>query len=63
MFFRDLDTGKAILIYGAALLESGENLLKLGRKDEGVRALDLAGRITPQAGQQALQILRTYGVR
>lgn len=63
MFFRDLDTGKAILIYGAALLESGENLLKLGHKDEGVRALDLAGRITPQAGQQALQILRSYGVR
>lgn len=63
MFFRDLDTGKAILIYGAALVESGETLLKLGEKEAGTRALDLAGRVSPEAGQQALQILRSYGVR
>jgi hypothetical protein len=63
MFFRDLDTGKAILIYGAALVESGETLLKLGEKEAGTRALDLAGQVSPEAGQQALQILRSYGVR
>uniref|UniRef100_C6E5S5 DUF2723 domain-containing protein n=1 Tax=Geobacter sp. (strain M21) TaxID=443144 RepID=C6E5S5_GEOSM len=63
MFFRDLDTGKAILIYGAALVESGETLLKLGQKAAGVWALELAGRVSPEAGQQAQQILRSYGVR
>lgn len=63
MFFRDLDTGKAILIYAAALAESGQTLLKLGYRDSGIRDLELATRISPESRQQIMQIMDQYGVR
>jgi hypothetical protein len=63
MFFRDLDTGKAILIYASARLESGEALLKMGLTQAGVRDLDQARRISPELAAQTAQILNSYGVR
>jgi len=63
MFFRDLDTGKAILIYAAALAESGESFLKMGYREAGVRDLELAARISPESKPQIMQLLSSYGVR
>ena len=63
MFFRDLDTGKAILIYAAALAESGEANLKLGHRGAGIRDLELAARLSPESKPQIMQLLSTYGVR
>lgn len=63
MFFRDLDTSKAILIYAAALIESGESFLKMGLKDAGVRDLRMAGAISPEYQQQITQLMNGYGVR
>ena len=62
MFFRDLDTGKAIQIYGAAHLESGEALLKMGFA-AGINELEAARRITPELGPQVNQLRASYGVR
>lgn len=63
MFFRDLDTGKAIQIYAAALTESGELLLGTGGAYRGVgeRQLCLAKVITPELGPQIDQVLGRYG--
>jgi len=63
MPFRDLDTGKAILIYGNAALEEGELLLRLGRKSQGVEALERAVRISPELRTAARQILTQPGGR
>ena len=63
MFFRDLDTGKAILIYAASLMESGELQLRLGLREAGVKDLELAGRINPELLPQVRQILGGFGVR
>ncbi|HEY5974978.1 MAG TPA: DUF2723 domain-containing protein [Geobacteraceae bacterium] len=63
LFFRDLDTGKAILIYASTYLEAGETLLKLGRKGEGVAYLRVAERISPELAGQVNQLLMSYGVR
>jgi hypothetical protein len=63
MFFRDLDTGKAILIYSSSLAESGETLLKMGLRDAGVRDLRQAVRISPEMGGQLTQIMNNYGVQ
>jgi MprA protease rhombosortase-interaction domain-containing protein len=63
MFFRDLDTGKAIQIYAASRLEAGESLLKLGYINPGVSELDQARRISPELGPQVSQTLNSYGVR
>ena len=61
MFFRDLDTGKAIQIYAAAHLEAGESLLKMGIP-AGIGELEMAGRITPELGPQIRQLRASYGV-
>ena len=61
MFFRDLDTGKAILIYASSHLEAGETLLKLGFGAAGVGELELAKRISPELGAQVIQIMSGYG--
>jgi hypothetical protein len=61
MFFRDLDTGKAIQIYGAAHLEAGESLLKMGYP-AGANELELARRIAPDLTQQVNQVRGAYGV-
>jgi transmembrane protein TMEM260 (protein O-mannosyltransferase) len=63
MFFRDLDTSKAILIYGSSYLESGETLLRIGHQKEGVAALRMAEKISPEMRFQAEQTLSNYGVR
>lgn len=63
MFFRDLDTGKAILIYAAALIESGQMRLKMGQREAGVRDLQIAAAISPENKQQITEILNGYGVR
>lgn len=63
MFFRDLDTGKAILIYASSLSESGESLLKMGIRDAGVRDMRQAARISPEMGAQLAQIMHSYGVQ
>jgi hypothetical protein len=62
MFFRDLDTGKAIQIYAAAHLEAGESLLKMGLA-AGVNEMEAARRISPDLGPQVTQLLNSYGVR
>ena len=63
MFFRDLDTGKGIMIYAYAGLEMGETLLRMGFRDQALRELDQAVRITPELGPQMSQLLAAYGVR
>ena len=63
MFFRDLDTGKAILIYASACAEAGETLLKLGSFQAGVNQLEQAVRISPELRPQMSQLLTDYGVR
>lgn len=62
MFFRDLDTSKAILIYANSHMESGETLLRLGRAADGVAELRLAQAIAPDLTVQVSQILRGYGL-
>ena len=62
MFFRDLDTGKAIQIYAAAHLEAGESLLKMGMPS-GIGELETAQRIAPDLAQQVSQLRASYGVR
>jgi len=63
MFFRDLDTGKAILIYASSRMEAGESLLRVGFREAGVRELEQAGRISPEMRPQIAPILERYGVR
>jgi hypothetical protein len=45
--FRDLDTGKAILIYAISHLDAGETLLAMGRTQEGLAELKRAVAIAP----------------
>ncbi|HTP65782.1 MAG TPA: DUF2723 domain-containing protein [Geobacteraceae bacterium] len=52
LFFRDLDTTKAILIYAYSHYEAGESLLRLGRYDEGVGEMRIAEKITPELKPQ-----------
>lgn len=63
MFFRDLDTGKAILIYANGHLETGETLLILGQRGEGYRQMKIAERISPELRLQVAQILGGFGFR
>ncbi|GFE58455.1 DUF2723 domain-containing protein [Geobacter sp. AOG1] len=63
MFFRDLDTGKAILIYATSHLEAGDMLLRLGRIAEGVGELRLAEQISPELRGQVAGILNGYNVQ
>jgi hypothetical protein len=63
MFFRDLDTGKAILIYANSHMEAGETLLRLGQLWQGIQELKTAERIAPELHAQITQILNGYGIR
>ena len=63
MFFRDLDTGKAILIYATAHMESAEALLRSGRTAEGIAELRVAERISPELGGQIAQILSNFRIQ
>jgi Protein of unknown function (DUF2723) len=62
MFFRDLDTSKAILIYAYSHMESGETLLRLSRVEEGVAELRSAEKIAPELHDQVAQILHNHGM-
>lgn len=63
MFFRDLDTSKAILIYANSHLESGDIYMRLGRFYEGERELRAAQRISPELAVQIRQILGRYSMK
>lgn len=63
MFFRDLDTSKAILIYANSRLETGEALLGEGRLSEGVQNLRMAAQIAPELSSEISRSLARYGVR
>jgi hypothetical protein len=56
--FRDLDTGKAVLIYAMSHMESGETLLSLGRVKEAFAELKKAEEIAPELHAQVRQIMR-----
>ena len=55
--FRDLDTGKAILIYAISHLDAGETLLSIGRIREGLAELKKAQEIAPDLQAQVQQIV------
>jgi hypothetical protein len=61
LFFRDLDTGKAILIYANSRLEVGEELIREGRLSEGLQNLRLAAQIAPELTPEVSQTLARYG--
>jgi hypothetical protein len=63
MFFRDLDTSKAIMIYAYAHMEGGEALMRLGRKKEGIAELRLAEKMVPQLRNQIETTLRGFGAK
>ncbi|GAM11512.1 transmembrane protein 260 [Geobacter sp. OR-1] len=63
MFFRDLDTGKAILIYANSRVEAGEALIRFGRFDEAKQQLMSAEQISPEISRQVNQIRSSYGLR
>lgn len=62
MFFRDLDTGKAILIYAASLMESGETRLRMGQREAGARDLEVAATIAPEIKPRVAALLSANGV-
>jgi hypothetical protein len=55
--FRDLDTGKAILIYAISHLDVGETLLSIGMIREGLAELKKAQEIAPDLQAQVQQIV------
>jgi hypothetical protein len=63
MFFRDLDTGKAILIYANSHIETGEALIRFGSFNEARQQLILAEQIAPETKRQVDQIRSSYGLR
>jgi hypothetical protein len=63
MFFRDLDTGKAILIYANAHMESAETLFRIGRAGEARMELRLAESIAPDLHDQIAQIQRNNNLK
>lgn len=63
MGFRDLDTGKAILIYAMGRLEGGETLLRTGYRSQGAEELRQAAAIAPELRMQVEQMLGAYGAR
>lgn len=63
MPFRDLDTGKAILIYASAHMETGDTLMRLGAFDAGKMELNRAAATSPELKSQVQQIMNSYGGR
>ncbi len=63
MFFRDLDTSKAIMIYAYSHMEAGETLLRLGRRYEGISELGNAEKIVPELRVQIDKDLHDYGIK
>lgn len=63
MFFRDLDTGKAILIYASCHLEAGESLIKENKIAQAFGELKTAQAMSPELAPQAAQLLGKYGLK
>jgi len=63
MFFRDLDTGKAILIYANSRIEAAEALIRENRLGDGIENLRIAARISPEVEYDVNQALARYGVK
>lgn len=63
MFFRDLDTGKAILIYANSRIEVAEALIMDSRLSDGLESLRIAARISPEVANDVNQTLARYGVK
>jgi hypothetical protein len=63
MFFRDQDTSKAIMIYAYSHMESGETLMSLGRRKEGIAELRLAEKMAPQLKAQIETTLSGFGTK
>jgi hypothetical protein len=63
MFFSDLDTSKAILIYAYSHMEAGEALMRLGRHAKGLTELRIAEKIAPELRAQIATELGGYGIR
>lgn len=63
MFFRDLDTGKAILIYANSRIEAAEALIAENRLGDGIENLRIAARISPEVAYDVNQALARYGVK
>ena len=59
--FRDLDTGKAILIYAISRLDAGKALLSAGRWDAGNAELNKAKQLAPELEAQVNRIKSRYG--
>lgn len=62
MPFRDLDTGKAILIYANSRLESGESFLRAGRMGDAIQNMRIAVEISPDLREQVNQTLFSHGM-
>ena len=62
MFFRDLDTVKAFMIYANSHMEAGDTLLSMGRITEGLSELKTAETISPELHNQIAQIIRSKAV-
>jgi hypothetical protein len=63
MFFRDLDTGKSIMIYASSLLEMADALIKAGDIPSGIMAAREAKQMSPDLAAQASQLLASVGAR
>jgi hypothetical protein len=63
LFFRDLDSDKAVQIYAYSRLDAGRTLLSLGRTGEGSAELLMSGRLSPAMLGEARRIMLEHGVR
>jgi hypothetical protein len=63
MFFRDLDTSKAIMIYAYSHMEGGEALMRLGLQKDGIAELRLAEKMVPQLKAQIETTLSGSGAK
>jgi hypothetical protein len=63
MFFRDLDTSKAILIYAYSHMEAGDTLMRLGMHNGGIAQLRIAEKMAPELKTQINTSLGGYGIK
>jgi hypothetical protein len=63
MFFRDLDTGKALLIYASGHMEAAEGYLQAGNIAWGVSELRTAQQISQEMAPQVSQLKARYGLK
>jgi hypothetical protein len=63
MFFRDLDTSKAILIYAYSHMEAGDTLMRFGIHNEGIAQLRIAEKMAPELKTEIDTSLNRYGLK